>query len=177
MIQYFNSRDLSGKLDINLARWKRWTREFLPPDPLGGKQSGYARQFSLQEAFSVYLAGHLVAALGLSIPDTKKVLQRVAQWMGDKPMFLNSPIRDSNGSSIQNPQVHLILYGGLNRPTSCRIQETDDLKIPMDSEPSDDQILLVDRPSEIPARNYGRTNARILFITLIRDEFFRKLGI
>ena len=32
----------------------------MPPDPLGGMQSGYARQYTVDDAFIVYLAGHLV---------------------------------------------------------------------------------------------------------------------
>ncbi|MBU4000729.1 MAG: hypothetical protein KKB94_00255, partial [Proteobacteria bacterium] len=87
MIQYFISRDLSEKLGINLARWKRWSREFLPPDPLGGKQSGYARQYSLSEAFMVFLGGHLVGNLSLSIPESKIILKAFGEWMMERNLF------------------------------------------------------------------------------------------
>jgi hypothetical protein len=46
MIKFFTNREVSNRLDINLSKWKRWSREFLPPDPLGGMQSGFARQYS-----------------------------------------------------------------------------------------------------------------------------------
>ncbi|MGD8241735.1 MAG: hypothetical protein PVF55_01540 [Desulfobacterales bacterium] len=81
MIRFYSSRDLSRKLRIPLNRWKRWAREFLPPDPLGGLQSGYARQFSTREAFSVYLGGFLVAGLGFSIPQARQIIRDLSGWM------------------------------------------------------------------------------------------------
>lgn len=84
MIKYFTNRELSKKLNINLARWKRWSREFLPPDPLGGMQSGYARQYSPDDAFCVYLGGHLVSDLKFTIPQTKQILFDLNQWLKDK---------------------------------------------------------------------------------------------
>jgi len=75
MIRYFTSRELAERLNIKLAKWKRWSREFLPADPLGGMQSGYARQYSPDDAFNLYLAGHLVAGLKFSIPAARKILK------------------------------------------------------------------------------------------------------
>ncbi len=84
MIKFYTNRELSQKLGINLAKWKRWSREFLPPDPLGGLQSGYARQFNPNEAFAVYLGGHLVADLKFTIPEAKTVLHDLNEWLGEK---------------------------------------------------------------------------------------------
>jgi hypothetical protein len=81
MIRFFTNRELAARLDINLARWKRWSREFLPPDPLGGLQSGYARQYSAHEAFSVYFGGHLVARLGYTIPEARRILADLGSWL------------------------------------------------------------------------------------------------
>ncbi len=81
MVKFYNNRELSEKLHINLARWKRWAREFLPPDPLAGKQAGYARQYYVDDAFSVYIGGHLVAELGFSIPQTRQILAKTRDWM------------------------------------------------------------------------------------------------
>ena len=84
MIKYYSNRELAQKLDINLAKWKRWSREFLPPDPLGGMQSGYARQYSPDDAFTVMLGGHLVSELKFTIPEAKKILADLSQWLQDK---------------------------------------------------------------------------------------------
>lgn len=84
MIKFFTNRELSRKLNINLAKWKRWSREFLPPDPLGGMQSGYTRQYHPDQAFTVYLGGHLVAYLKFAIPEAREILNDLEKWLRDK---------------------------------------------------------------------------------------------
>ncbi len=81
MIHYYTNREISQKLEINLARWKRWSRSFLPPDPLGGMQSGYARQYAFKDLFKVYLGGHLLSHLKLSVHESQQVLTDLAPWM------------------------------------------------------------------------------------------------
>lgn len=78
---YYISNELSGKLEIKLAKWKRWVREFLPPDPLGGFQSGYARQFSLKDAFRVFLGGVLVGTMKFTVPEARRILNDLHPWM------------------------------------------------------------------------------------------------
>jgi len=90
MIKFYKNRELSQKLKINLARFKRWSREFLPPDPLGGMQSGYARQYSIDNAFTVYLGGHLVGELKYTIPEAKKILEDLKKWLKDNDFFINT---------------------------------------------------------------------------------------
>lgn len=81
MIHYFTNREIAEKLDINLARWKRWSRAFLPPDPLGGLQSGYARQYVFKDLFKVYLGGHLISYVKLSVTDAQTVLSDLDPWL------------------------------------------------------------------------------------------------
>ena len=90
MIKYFTNRELSQKLEIKLAKWKRWSREFLPPDPLGGLQSGYARHYHPDEAFSVYLGGCLVAGLKFSIPEAKRILSDLETWLEKQGFRFNA---------------------------------------------------------------------------------------
>ncbi|NQT69947.1 MAG: hypothetical protein HQ552_10240 [Desulfobacteraceae bacterium] len=89
MIKYFTNREISEKLEINLARWKRWSREFIPPDPLGGMQTGYARQYHPDEAFNVHLGGHLVSDLKFAIPEAKQILADLQGWLADKGFYFN----------------------------------------------------------------------------------------
>jgi hypothetical protein len=89
MIKFFTNRQLSKKLDINLARWKRWSREFIAPDPLGGMQTGYARQYHPDEAFKVHLGGHLVSDLKFAIPEAKQILADLQEWLADKGFYFN----------------------------------------------------------------------------------------
>ena len=71
---YYKSRHISDALGIKLAKWKRWAREFLPPDPLSGQQSGYARNFNIKDAFQVYLAGYLVGTMSFSIAQARQII-------------------------------------------------------------------------------------------------------
>ncbi len=87
MFKFYPNRDLSSRLNINLAKWKRWSREFLPPDPLGGMQSGYARQYNFNDAFKVFLGGHLVAELRFTIPESKQILEDLHKWLLDKGFY------------------------------------------------------------------------------------------
>jgi hypothetical protein len=83
MIRFYTNRELSRVLDIPLAKWKRWSREFLPPDPLGGLQSGYARQYTPDDTFTVFFGGYLVSAFKYSIPEAKQILADVGNWISD----------------------------------------------------------------------------------------------
>jgi hypothetical protein len=98
MIHYYTNREISEKLEINLARWKRWSRFFLPPDPLGGMQSGFARQYAFKDLFKVYLGGHLLSHLKLSVPDSQQVLNDLSPWM-KKNGFLE--LNGANGAATQ----------------------------------------------------------------------------
>ena len=81
MIRYYTNRELAQKLEVNLARWKRWSRSFLPPDPLGGMQSGYARQYLFKDLFKVFLGGFLLGHLKLSVAESQKVLADISPWL------------------------------------------------------------------------------------------------
>jgi hypothetical protein len=89
MIRFYNNRELSDILGVNRAKWKRWSREFLPPDPLGGLQSGYARQYNLNEAFSVYLGGLLVGELKFTIPESRKILNDLNTWLTEHGFYFD----------------------------------------------------------------------------------------
>lgn len=113
MIKFRTSKEISQIFDINLAKWKRWSREFLPPDPLGGLQSGYARQYHLDEVFTVYLGGHLVADLKFTIPEAKQTLDDLHQWLVDHDFYFDfsgaaSPAKDQSIQPVQDYQITII---------------------------------------------------------------------
>lgn len=89
MIKYYNNRTIAKKLNINLPRWKRWSRAFLPPDPLGGYQSGYARQYLIKDVFKVFLGGHLVSHLKVPVPEAFKIIEDLEVWLTDKGFYNN----------------------------------------------------------------------------------------
>jgi len=106
MIKFFTNKELSQNFNINLAKWKRWSREFLPPDPLGGLQSGYARQYNLDEAFNVFLGGHLVGTLKFTIPEAKKILHDLYQWLADYDFYYDF----SESANPRNESDHPVQY-------------------------------------------------------------------
>ena len=117
MIKFFTNRELSQAFTINLAKWKRWSREFLPPDPLGGLQSGYARQYNLNEAFTVFFAGHLVSNLRYTIPEARQILHDLHQWLVDHEFYFDF---SENSSPAPEPvhQVQNYRIAVINRKAS-----------------------------------------------------------
>lgn len=89
MQSFYSSRILSKQLHIPLARFKRWSREFLPPDNLGGFQSGYARQYNVNEAFKVYLGGFLVHNAKLAVRQADTALERLSEYLPN--LYSNLP--------------------------------------------------------------------------------------
>jgi hypothetical protein len=47
---------------------------------LGGYRSGYARQYSIDDAWIVFIGGHLVAGLKFTIPEARQILKDLHQW-------------------------------------------------------------------------------------------------
>ncbi len=100
MIKFYTNQELSRRFDIKLSRWKRWSREFLPPDPLGGLQSGYARQYNYDQAFSVYVGGFLVSELKFTIPEARMILQDLRHWLVAKRFYFN--FSDPTPAAVEN---------------------------------------------------------------------------
>ena len=72
---------LSEKLHIPITKVRRWAKEFLPPDPIATRRSGYTRKMSLNAAFNVYLGGILVSLLGFSFYEGRDILEKLSPWM------------------------------------------------------------------------------------------------
>ena len=89
VFKYFSNRELAHLLGVHLAKWKRWSREFLPPDPLGGYRSGYARQYSPDDAWIVFVSGHLVAGLKFTIPEARQIIHDLHQWLQQAGLCVN----------------------------------------------------------------------------------------
>ena len=106
MLRFFTNRELSHKLLIPLAKWKRWSREFLPPDPLGGLQSGVARQYSVDQSLIVYIGGHLVSELKTTIPEARQIMTDLHAPFKDIGAFVNTRIHQENQLG-QHPTISI----------------------------------------------------------------------
>ena len=123
MLRYFTSRELSSKFNLNLARWKRWSRTFLPPDPLGGLQSGYARQYSIDQAFCVYLGGVLVSELKFTMPEAGQILDDLKSWLGAAGIYLNAkPDQNLIDRQLKPIRQCLILVAAIDTAENGRAQ-------------------------------------------------------
>lgn len=110
MIKFYTNRELSEKLDVNIAKWKRWSREFLPPDPLGGMQSGYARQYTTDDSLTVYLGGHLVSELKYTIPEAKIILNDLQKWLMNNGFYINSESKRKYKENVNELITKHIIY-------------------------------------------------------------------
>ena len=98
-------------MEINLAKWKRWSREFLPPDPLGGMQSGYARQYNPDQAFKIYLGGLLVSDLKFTIPEAKQILDDLEEWLVSQGYYIvagNVAQQTAIEKQVQKYSIHIM---------------------------------------------------------------------
>ncbi|MBC8246297.1 MAG: hypothetical protein H8E81_01805 [Deltaproteobacteria bacterium] len=111
MINFYTNRELAQKFGLNLAKWKRWSREFLPPDPLGGLQSGFARQYTLKDAFRVYLAGFLVSELKYSIPAAKEIIDELTGWLESEEFLTNHDLflRSAKNAAVPIERYKVII--------------------------------------------------------------------
>jgi len=122
LIKFYTNRELSSSLDVNLARWKRWSREFLPPDPLGGMQSGYTRQYNPNEAFKVKLGGHLVADLKFAIPEAKQILNDLDGWLADKGFYFDIKGRANSDEGVDRLINRYIIFIKREKPLDNKFE-------------------------------------------------------
>lgn len=90
-METITNSELSKKLNIPHTKIKRWTREFLPFDPMAKKQSGYTRKLSHNEAFMVYMGGHLLNGHNFSIYEAKIIMNDLKEWLENKGLMPEPP--------------------------------------------------------------------------------------
>jgi len=199
MVKFYLNRELSESLGIRLSRWKRWSREFLPPDPLGGLQSGYARQYNLDQVFNVYLGGHLVSDLKFPMPEAKQILGDLKAWLMEKAFFFykddNEKAGEISGKEIENCRVYIfrnllpdnlgVVFSYLERLSlSDEAVETGGINARQEVYLEKSIPVPVTEASKGLARNMAETqgakkkmDSKILYITDLYDRFSHKLKI
>ena len=89
-----NARQASSFFQVKLATWKRWSREFLPPDRKARMRSGQTRFFSLDQAFEVFLGAHLVSFLRYSIPEAREIMGGLKGWLRKNGIYPETSAAD-----------------------------------------------------------------------------------
>jgi len=86
-----NNKLMSEKLDIPLTKVRRWAKEFLPPDPRATRRSGYAREFSFNDGFYLFLGGTMVSEFGWTFTEARAALALIWPWLLDHGMVPDIP--------------------------------------------------------------------------------------
>ncbi len=181
MIKLYTNRELAKTFNINLARWKRWSREFLLPDPLAGMQSGFARQYYIYDVFTIYLGGHLVAELRFSIADAKQILQDLETWLDEKGFHTNLKGALSRREGVDKLVKFYSIFIIKNNNTgfSYRIRgEISKIPIVHDGFPIQEERY-VETWIGSKGRDEGATDvsiAKVLHISSLYDRFRKQIG-
>jgi len=105
---------LSERLGMPISKIRRDSKEFLPPDLRAKRRSGYKRMIDLNDAFRVYLGGHLVSVLGFSFTEARTILNDIKDWMAEVgllPVLSEAPLeaeRTGIDMDIKSYQVRII---------------------------------------------------------------------
>ncbi len=188
MIRYFTNRQLAAGLGINLARWKRWSREFLPPDPLGGLQSGVARDYSIDDALAVYLGGGLVSGLSFTIPQARQILRDLDPWLTGAGVYINGTLDKQYRSDIHRQVSEYLIYiypdaASSESPTALRYFIKGILPQPSNRGGSKmvavERYIQIDLPSDgiDPAESDRVLHIKILNITAALRIFITRLNL
>ena len=182
MIRFYSNRELSERLAIRLSKWKRWSREFLPPDPLGGMQSGYARQYTLDQAFTVYLCGHLVAGLHFRTPEAKQIVQELNPWINThKTAFVGK----STEKAFEDTQVYIFkqLSSTAERAAFAYLEKSCLFDEPYEtSGPHARQEVYIEKPIPVASLTNGlyrtdnldKMDSKILYVSRLYNRFISK---
>ncbi len=183
MIKFYSNRELSERLAIRLSKWKRWSREFLPPDPLGGMQSGYARQYTIDQTFTVYLCGHLVADLHFRIPEAKQIVQELNPWINThKTAFVGK----STKKAFEDTQVYIFkqLSSTAEEAAFAYLEKNCLFDKPYETAgPHARQEVYIEKPIPVASPTnglYGTDNldkmdSKILYVSRLYNRFISKM--
>lgn len=169
---YLSSKELSRKLRINLAKWKRWTREFLEPDPLGGYQSGYARQFSHRDAFRVYLGGYLVGQLKFSILDAGRILSDLNAWLNKNGFYVWA-------QQVQSPPKknhHIYVYRSNDGALGYVIRSISNTDHQINKSDKDRYAIELINISSNTATAHEYPHAHVIYINTLHQIFLKKIS-
>jgi len=88
MVETYLNKELAEAFGVDVLKWRRWSRDFLPPDPVAGSRSGHARRYSETDALTVFLAGlKLVGERKMSIPSARAAIQEIMPWLESKGLL------------------------------------------------------------------------------------------
>jgi hypothetical protein len=148
-------------------------------------QSGYARQYNPDEAFTVDLGGHLLGDLKFSVPETKQILIDLHPWLLDHEFYFfvsNTPESDKNGTCEINHYQLIIANRAIRRDKECGLSYWARGIISVDSidlngNPVQREHFLETSigPKESKSVRMNAESYRVLNISVFRKNFLNQL--
>ena len=87
---------------------RRHVKETLPADMQATLQSGYAREYSLQDGYFIYLIVHLVSDLKVTAPEAKIILNSIRDWLTDKGLVPGEDAQAWLGSRVESYEIQIM---------------------------------------------------------------------
>jgi hypothetical protein len=170
------SRQLAEKFEVNHQTLKRWARAFLPPDPIAGRQCGKERQFELDDAFTLFLAGHLVSILKFSMEETRRILKDIVGWLKSKNIHPYADTKTIGNYEIQimpcfNPEGFFV-YEAIRWIDTRQTGEEDGATVYRIT-CSKERISVPERGNIV---HYNGLSLRLLQVTSLIIEFRHRMG-
>ena len=101
------NRDIEKSTNYSLPQVKRWAVALLPSDPEHGQHSGKTRQYSFDDAATIYLAGLLITALKFNIDETKAILKDMREWLKTKGWAFSNFVKIRKSHNLRQKYVVL----------------------------------------------------------------------
>jgi hypothetical protein len=83
------SKEYAEKTGVTLTTVKRWGREFLPPITEIDRAGKQVKVWTDDEAFKIYLGGHMVSELGFSVSETRIAINELWSWLKEHGLTPN----------------------------------------------------------------------------------------
>ena len=74
-------KEVSKETGVNLAKLKRWGREFLPADCMAGQSQGVPRFLTKSQVETLLIAGRMVSELKCQISDIRKIFSEIEKMV------------------------------------------------------------------------------------------------
>jgi hypothetical protein len=103
------NKEISEKFEIPLTKVRRYSKKFLPADPVAIQHSGKAREHSINDAFKIYLAEHLIVDMGFLTEQAQNIMHELGPWLEHNGFF---PENAPGVVPVQEPTlIHIIRAG------------------------------------------------------------------
>jgi hypothetical protein len=106
-VMKIGNRDLARAFNFSLTQVRRWAVLVLGTDPEADKGDGVSRNYDLDSAFRIFLAGILVSRYRMSLKQTQTHLVNISHMLAEEELF---PSEIQKMEEI--PEAELTIFSG-----------------------------------------------------------------